>query len=156
MSYIEKNLISGESIVYRGQLHWAVCLPAIFLGGFGILLCFAGASAAIVGVLILLFLALPTGVGALVSMKTSEFAVTNKRVLMKTGFISRKSFEILLAKIEGISADQGILGRIFNYGTIVISGTGGSKEIYQKVSDPLRFRREVQEQIEKKTEPAAR
>jgi uncharacterized membrane protein YdbT with pleckstrin-like domain len=74
-------------------------------------------------------------------------AVTNKRVLIKTGLIRRHSLETLLSKIESIGVAQSILGRILGFGTIVISGTGGSKEPFHKIADPMQFRRRVQEQI---------
>lgn len=87
----------------------------------------------VVSVLVFLFLVLPTGIGAFVNRKTSEFAVTNKRVVMKFGFIRRSSLEVLLTKIEGVSVDQGILGRILDYGTIVVGGTGGSRTPFPKI-----------------------
>ena len=77
----------------------------------------------------------------------SEFAVTNKRVLIKTGWIRRHSLETLLSKIEGIRVEQDVLGRMWDYGTIVVSGTGGSKEPFRRIASPMQFRREIQEQI---------
>ena len=77
----------------------------------------------------------------------SEFAVTNKRVLIKTGWIRRHSLEILLSKIEGIRVEQDVLGRMWDYGTIVVSGTGGSKEPFHRIAEPMLFRRRVQDQI---------
>ena len=90
---------------------------------------------------------LGTGLIAVIERRTSEFAVTNKRVLIKTGLIRRHSLETLLSKIESIGVDQSILGRILGFGTIVISGTGGSKEPFHRIADPMMFRRRVQEQI---------
>jgi len=75
---------------------------------------------------------------------SSEFAVTNKRVLVKVGLIRRHSLELLLQKVEGIGVDQGILGRILGYGTITVSGTGGTREAFRMIADPLEFRRQVQ------------
>ena len=82
-----------------------------------------------------------------ITYSTSEFGVTNKRVLVKVGFIKRHSLETLLTKVEGISVDQGILGRILGYGSIVITGTGGTKEPFHKINAPFEFRKQVQEQI---------
>ena len=84
----------------------------------------------------------------LINLKTSEFGVTNKRVLVKVGFIRRYSIELLLTKVEGIQVAQSILGRILRYGTIIVTGTGGGKEPFHKIDDPFEFRRQVQEQIE--------
>src|SRR6266700_7309204 len=94
-------------------------------------------------VVILPLAALP----AFVARRTSEFAVTNKRVLIKTGLIRCHSLETLLSKIESIGVTQGILGRLLDFGPIVVSGTGGSKEPFHRIADPMRFRRKVQEQI---------
>jgi uncharacterized membrane protein YdbT with pleckstrin-like domain len=83
------------------------------------------------------------------NVASSEFGVSTKRVLMKTGFISRHSLETLLSKVESISVYQGMMGRLFGFGSIIISGTGGSKEFFFGIRDPMEFRRQVQEQISK-------
>jgi hypothetical protein len=84
---------------------------------------------------------------ALVNVTSSEFGVSTKRVLMKTGFLSRHSLETLLSKVESISVHQGLLGRLLGFGTIVVGGTGGSRELFFGIRAPLEFRRHVQEQI---------
>jgi len=99
-----------------------------------------------VGALFLL-LAILTGIASFIRYSTSEFGITNKRVLAKVGFIRRNSLEVLLSKVEGIQVNQGILGRILGFGSIVVSGTGGTKDPFHKISAPLEFRRRVQEQI---------
>jgi uncharacterized membrane protein YdbT with pleckstrin-like domain len=68
-------------------------------------------------------------------------------VILKTGFIKKKTAEMFLAKIESVAVDQTIPGRVFGYGTIVIRGTGGSLEPFPDISAPLEFRRQIQEQI---------
>lgn len=92
-------------------------------------------------------LALVSGTVSFINLKTSEFGVTTNRVLMKTGLIRRNSFEVLLSKVEGIQVNQGILGRVLGYGTIVVTGTGGSADPFRRISSPLHFRRQVQEQV---------
>ena len=89
---------------------------------------------------------------ALIQFISSEFALTNKRVLLKHGFIKRDSLETLLSKIEGIQLQQGIFGRLFDYGTIVIIGMGGTKNPFHKIQKPMEFRKVVQEQISKNVE----
>lgn len=101
----------------------------------------------IVGLFILVFNGLLPLLGAVVNVTSSEFGVSTKRVLMKTGFISRHSLETLLSKVESISVYQGLLGRLLGYGSIIISGTGGSKEFFSGIRAPLEFRRQVQQQI---------
>jgi uncharacterized membrane protein YdbT with pleckstrin-like domain len=145
MGYIEQNLMSGETIIYPTKLHWAIFLrPGLWL----VLAIYFSTSVAELGGLFFL-VAIIDGLGAVINYTTSEFGLTNKRVLMKVGFIRRHSIEVLLSKIEGIQVNQGILGRILGYGSIVVSGTGGMKDPFHKIDKPLEFRRRVQEQIEK-------
>lgn len=103
----------------------------------------------LLGLFLLVVSALPGFLSSAVNFISSEFGVSNKRVLMKTGFIARHSLETLLSKVESISVHQGLLGRLLGYGLIVIGGTGGSKEVFFGIRDPLEFRRQVQEQIVK-------
>jgi uncharacterized membrane protein YdbT with pleckstrin-like domain len=76
----------------------------------------------------------------------SIYAVTNRRVIIKTGIISRRTVELVLAKCEGIQVMQSVLGRIFGYGSIVVT-TGGATNCYYYVSNPLRFKMEINKQI---------
>jgi hypothetical protein len=146
--YIDQYLMPGENVVYRTQLHWAVFLPPLVWFIFAICLFFTrNAAAASVGGLLLVFAVFPLAITSLIARATSEFAVTNKRVLIKVGWIRRHSLETLLSKVEGIRVEQSIFGRMWDYGTIVVSGTGGSKEPFRRIASPMQFRREVQEQI---------
>ena len=138
----------GEQIEYRANLHWLVFILPTLLFIAAIWLFFSlGGNIAKFLALILIVGVLVTGLIAVIERMTSEFAVTNKRVLIKTGLIRRHSLETLLSKIESIGVAQSILGRILGFGTIVISGTGGSKEPFHRIADPMMFRRRVQEQI---------
>jgi uncharacterized membrane protein YdbT with pleckstrin-like domain len=79
-------------------------------------------------------------------------AVTNKRVIAKTGFISRKTIEMNLTKVESMQVDQGIFGRLLNFGSLKINGTGASNAPITGISAPLEFRRsfmEAQDQYSK-------
>ena len=147
MSYVEKNLMPGERIESRANLHWLVFVLPILLFIAAIWLFSVGGNIAKFLALILIVGALVTGLSAIIERQTCKFAVTNKRVLIKTGLIRRHSLETLLSKIESIGVAQSILGRILGFGTIVISGTGGSKEPFHRIADPMMFRRRVQEQI---------
>jgi len=84
-------------------------------------------------------------IAPMIDRYTDEFAITNKRVIIKTGLISRKTFEMNHSKIESVNVDQGILGRILGYGTIRIVGSGGTKEVFPNISNPLKFRKKFQE-----------
>ena len=150
MSYLDDHLLTGERIVYRAKLHWTIFLTSIIvvvLGiGLGILLqlvapAYSYAGAALAGVGLLL------AIGPAIRYISSEFAVTDKRVLGKVGFIERESDETLLSKVEAIAVDQGVLGRILGFGTVTITGTGGTQEFFPRISEPLEFRRQIQSQI---------
>jgi uncharacterized membrane protein YdbT with pleckstrin-like domain len=146
MSFIQKNLLNGENLVYRGRLHWIVfSLPILFL-----VMAFPfftdGGNTSFIGGLFILLSTL-TGIVSLINYSTSEFGITNKRVIVKIGFIRTSSVEVLLTKVEGIQVNQGILGRILGYGSLVVSGTGGTQDPFHRISNPLEFRRKAQEQI---------
>lgn len=144
MGYVENNLMNGESVIYRAKLHWIIfTLPVFFF--LLSLIFFINGNAGFGGFII--FIAILTGLVAFINLKTSEFVVTTKRVIVKTGLIRRDSFEVLLNKVESIGIDQSILGRIFGYGTAVVNGTGGKESYLSKISAPLEFRKHVQEQI---------
>jgi uncharacterized membrane protein YdbT with pleckstrin-like domain len=75
----------------------------------------------------------------------SEFVITNRRIIIKTGFISRKTFDMNLSKIESVNVDQSVVGRILRYGSITIIGTGGTRETFHNISRPIEFRKAFQE-----------
>jgi len=80
----------------------------------------------------------------LIDYATSEFGVTNKRVIIKVGFLRRKTLELLLRHVEAISVDQSVMGRLLNYGSVTLTGTGGVREVFHNISTPLEFRRQIQ------------
>ncbi len=85
----------------------------------------------------------------MVRRNATEMAVTNRRVVIKTGVVSRKTIEMLLNKVESVEVSETAFGRMLGYGTIVVIGTGGTPEPFHKVAHPLVFRSQVQQQIEK-------
>jgi uncharacterized membrane protein YdbT with pleckstrin-like domain len=123
-------LIKGEEVTYQAKLSLWSLLPLLLLGvvllpmGFGIIFF----------------------VMAYLKYISTELAITNKRLIAKVGFISRKTIEINLSKIESLSVEQGIFGRIFNYGTIIVSGSGASHAPISGISNPIDFRKHVLEQ----------
>jgi uncharacterized membrane protein YdbT with pleckstrin-like domain len=150
MSYLDENLLEGERIVYRARLHWTIFGASILIVLLGVALAIAlrmfdpqywyvGAALAGIGLLF--------AIGPAIRYTTSEFAVTNKRVLSKLGFIQRESDETMLSKVEAIGVDQGILGRVLGYGTVTLTGTGGTEERFANISQPLEFRRQIQTQV---------
>ena len=151
MSYVDSQLLSGETVVYRAHLHKLIFeWPAIF-GGlaailFGLGLWLSNPTVWWIGIA-LFVIAAGTFLWAWITYATSEFAVTNKRVIMKTGWIRRRSLETLLSKVESIGVDQGIMGRMLDYGTISVHGTGGTSEAFPRIGAPLEFRRQVQDVV---------
>ena len=93
-----------------------------------------------------LLLVIPAGIllSAAVTVKTSELVITDRRVLIKVGFIQRHTFEMFISKIESLAVFQSMLGRLFNYGTVEIRGTGGSSESFATIAAPLPFRDAIQ------------
>jgi Bacterial PH domain len=164
MSYIDANLISGESVVYQTRLHWIVMLRHILLGillfgACGALLSFflpnrprfadntshlmEGGAAALFAAGVIAILA------GMVRRSATEMALTTRRVVVKQGLVSRQTIEILLNKVEAIEVSEPTLGRMLGYGSITVIGTGGTSEPFHKVAHPLKFRSEVQQQLEK-------
>jgi membrane protein YdbS with pleckstrin-like domain len=148
--------MDGEQVFYRARRHWTIFGGGIFFLCAGVIVFVAtrfwegDERVRTAGVVVLALgglAALVKAIPAWIDRATSEFAVTNKRVIIKVGWIKRRSLETLLTKVEGIEVNQGICGRVFDYGTIVITGTGGSKEPFERIGAPLVFRRKVQEQI---------
>ena len=141
MSYVDNSLIPDEQVVFRARLNKIIFLPpvlllaiSIWLFSYGVPL--GGESALAVAIL--------WGLVKYVDYASSEFAVTNKRVIIKVGILRRRTVEMLNTKVEAVSVNQGILGRIFGYGNIVVTGTGGTNEPFNGISSPLEFRRAVQ------------
>ena len=158
MGYVDQNLITDEVVTYRGHLHWTgllgpVALAVAFLV-FGFVAIRYGYDSDNrnvfmgIGFGLIVIGAVPL-IKAFVERRAAEFAVTNKRVIFKTGVVHRRTAEMFLSKIESVGADQTILGRLFGYGSIVLRGTGGSSEPFEKIDHPLEFRRQIQEQIAK-------
>ncbi len=140
MGYIESNLLTDEKVVHRARLHWLVFWKAALVVAAGAAL--LTVEPVVGGVVVLIGLAV--AVPPLVASKTSEFGVTTRRVIIKTGLIRRHTLELLLRQVEAISVDQSLLGRMFNYGSITLSGTGGVREVFHNISAPLEFRRQIQ------------
>lgn len=175
MSYVERNLIPGEKVYYKTGLHWSVLIGHFLLGTLFAIGALAlsiyiysdksstgntssvsgpsGILLAIVGILsILAAVAIVSGI---VRRNATEMAVTNKRVIVKTGVASRRTFEMLLSKIESIGVEESVMGRMFGFGTVTIRGTGGTPDSFSKIAHPLEFRKQVQQHIESYQQQAA-
>lgn len=124
-SYIDSNLMAQEKVLYRARTSLWSLMPMILLG---LLLLIA-----VVGLFILIW--------AWIKYRTTEFAVTDRRVMAKTGLISRRTVEMFLDKVESLNVEQTVPGRLFDYGTVTIRGTGATSEAFDNISAPLVLRK---------------
>jgi uncharacterized membrane protein YdbT with pleckstrin-like domain len=162
MSYIEDNLLPDEKIHLKVKMSPAIFfIPIIifaislFVLGYAIsqgnkhtdattiiaisFSCFSG---------IIFITALSVTIRELIRFLTTEFAITNKRVIAKTGFIRRNSLDLRLTKIESVEVNQTILGRLFSYGTITLTGTGGTHQSFRGIVDPIFTKRKINQIVE--------
>jgi uncharacterized membrane protein YdbT with pleckstrin-like domain len=161
VSYASKHLIAGEQVQYETKLHWVVMLGhvtiAVILAIVGVALVAAPWSAVRgseeysralhwggVASLVAGFIFLAIGI---IRRDATEMAVTNKRVIVKTGLASRRTVELLLPRIESVVVEEPAMGRALGYGTVILRGTGGTPEMFQQIAHPLQFREQVQRQI---------
>jgi uncharacterized membrane protein YdbT with pleckstrin-like domain len=133
-SYVDSVLISGETVLHRGHVSlwphaWKIVLGIVLLPLFG---------------LGLVFLA-----WVWILYQTTELAITNKRIIAKFGFISRSTIEINLPKVESVQVDQGVMGRVLDYGTIIVAGAGTPNLSIPGAADPLEFRKHFMEATDK-------
>jgi len=157
MSYIESQLLPNERIVARTARNKIVLvLPMLFA------VLFAAATVvsvvshqAVAFVVVPLVIALVIGASAWLTYKSADFAVTTSRLILKQGLISRRTLELQLNKVEAVNVDQSLFGRMLGYGTLRVSGTGGTKEVFSVVNHPDAFRNAVQAQINVIYAPAA-
>jgi len=162
MGYIQDNLMPNEKVLFTANVHPAVFLPSVFSFvvsvGFVVYALMTGGKGDMTSGLLAGFLLLTAGwfflfsiflgVQALIILLTTEFAVTNKRVIAKRGLIRRHTLEILLPKVESISVHQNILGRLLNFGTVTVTGTGGTRESFRAIVEPIKVRKKITQIVE--------
>lgn len=129
MSYIEESLSQGETVVKLFRLHWTARLwlalwIVLILPTFGI--------------------ALPLAIYEWLRLRTLEYGVTNKRVILKKGIIGRQTEEMKIGSIETVEIDQGVLGRILGYGDVKVTGRGISDVVFRRMDDPMAVKRQIE------------
>lgn len=154
MSYVEKILQPDETVRHKAHIHWFIYLPALVFGAVALIIVglvtmnigeidtnwrVAALIAAALFGLVALYLLLR----ASIERFSTELVATDRRIIYKRGLIRRFTAEMNMEKVETVLVEQGILGRIFGYGTITIRGTGGGMEPLPNIDDPLTFRNHV-------------
>ena len=164
MGYVEENLLPGETILLQAKPHWAMfilpgtitalcglfVLPGIVTSGLTLGDPQIGEGALtglICGFSMFLFVAVLMVGSATARYLTTEFAITDRRIIAKRGLLRRKSLEVMLPKVESIGVTQSILGRFFGFGTIVVSGTGGTRQKFPNIAEPMKLRNQINARI---------
>ena len=155
MGYVEQNLLPSEEIVYKAKIHWIIYLNAIILIGLGIFLINTSPKNtesngfAIIGGLII-FVGISSFIKAYIDKNSTELVVTTNRIIAKFGFIKRDTIELNHNKVESLLVQQSSIQRLLNAGTIIIQGTGGGKTPIPNIDNPLEFRKNAMEIIDKR------
>jgi uncharacterized membrane protein YdbT with pleckstrin-like domain len=168
MGYVDRNLVPGETLLYRTRHHWLVLLGPSFGGllllvpGLALLveaIATRDTAGLVVGSAVispklmvsfgalLVVAAILTFSYGVAKRNATEMAVTNRRVLIKTGMGSRRTLDLMLSRVESIGVEESTVGRVLGYGSVVVRGTGGTPEPFLMIAHPQDFRRAVQEQI---------
>jgi len=149
MSYVRHVLQNGEKILYEARIHWINSVPGVLVL-LAALFIYAFAESIqrgqtflhyVAGILVLVALALLFW--AWFRRWTTEIAVTNRRIIFKEGFISRKTVEMHMDKVESVDVEQSILGRVLNYGDVIVKGTGTGFEPLKSIAAPIELRNHI-------------
>jgi uncharacterized membrane protein YdbT with pleckstrin-like domain len=152
VGYAEKVLQPGETIAYRAHLHWIIYLSGLFFLAIAVALAIGGAVVkaqdyvryGLIALAVLaLVLALAQLIRAWIVAANTEIIVTSRRIIYKTGFISRNTVEMNLDKVESVLVQQGILGRMLDFGEVIIRGVGAGLEPVANIAQPLQLHRHV-------------
>jgi hypothetical protein len=153
MRYVQRVLQPTEIVVHEAHLHWLIFLRAIGLSALALVFLLGDwiyhpsepivATTLIVIACFFALIAAESALRAWLRRVTTEFAVTDRRVIYKTGLFSRHTLEMNRSKVESVDVDQPFLGRIFGYGTIILRGTGSTFQPIYHIADPLTFRSHI-------------
>jgi uncharacterized membrane protein YdbT with pleckstrin-like domain len=145
MSYVQSVLQPDERVKYITHIHWMIFLPGIGLFILAVLFYLLALNTSVfpfwAGIAcLLLILAVMALLSAWFKRATTEIAITDRRIIYKRGFISRRTIEMEMDKVESVDVNQSIMGRILNYGDIVIRGVGVGMEPLTSIGSPIEFR----------------
>ncbi len=156
MSYITKNLMEGEHVVCEAKFHYMLYWLPMLLVLVAVVLPFLSIGEDTLEYRLIfsaVFLVL-AALWAIVINNGKRFILTNKRIILKTGIIQRDSNELMLRKCEGIKVTQSIMGRLLNYGDVMVT-TGEVIDTFKYIYNPMAFSTKVNEQIDKISTAAA-
>jgi uncharacterized membrane protein YdbT with pleckstrin-like domain len=147
MSYVASILQPGERVLMLGKLHWIIYSKAIFAFGLALLAYLAsGQFDSGLAILltwtghILMLIAVVKALADLFRQWITEIAVTDRRIIYKRGFIRRVTAEMNMDKVESVDVTQSILGRLLDYGSIHVRGTGEGIEHLHNIAHPVDLR----------------
>lgn len=152
MGYAEKVLQPGETIAYRARLHWIVYLGGIVLVVAAVILALSAVAVPggdtvrlglMLAAMIALFLGLFQMLRAWFVVANTEIIVTNRRLIYKTGFIARDTVEMNLDKVESVLVEQTLLGRMLDFGRVIVRGVGSGLEPIDRIAAPLELHRNI-------------
>lgn len=149
MSSIDKNLLSDEHIIYRTKKHWIIFFSPAAWVIMAIFLAFNANPWVVKAALAPALAAIIIGLGKWLDYITSDFVVTNKRVMMTEGFFTRHTNELRLATVSNMNVNQSLLGQFFDYGTVILSPFGGREDIFTEIAHPFEFQKQTQMQLDK-------
>ena len=136
MSYVDSVIMPGETVLAQAHTHWWIYASSIFFLVVSVALLFFFPPAGLALLVVTLFLFMR----AFLYASSTELAVTSKRVIAKFGFIRRSTVELSLSKVESFHVEQSILGRMLDFGTLIIKGSGGTSTPIPSIAQPLKFR----------------
>jgi uncharacterized membrane protein YdbT with pleckstrin-like domain len=168
MGYVDRNLVPGETLLYRTRHHWLVLVGPV-VGGLSLLVpgvallmealatresaglvvgsaTISPKAMAIIGAILVVAAVITFSYGV-AKRNATEMAVTDRRVLIKTGMMSRRTLDLMLSRVESIGVEESAAGRMLGYGSVIVRGTGGTPEPFLMIAHPQEFRRAVQQQI---------
>jgi uncharacterized membrane protein YdbT with pleckstrin-like domain len=149
MSYTQSVMQPGERIILMGRLHWISYWPSMLIVVLGLALLYMllwfGAHGTTIGWTIFALAVLFTVMFSYAAFTRwiTEFAITDRRVISKRGFIMRNTAEMNMDKVESVKVDQSVLGRMLDYGTVTVVGTGQGLEPIKDVASPIAFRNAI-------------
>lgn len=148
-SYVESILEPGETVRYSTKLSWTIYIPSLLLAICALAALVAGAknreTEDLSWFIAIIFALASMGVfiPAWFRRWTTEIAVTDRRIILKRGLISRTTIEMNMQKVESVDVEQTLMGRLFNYGDVTIRGVGSSSETFRMIDAPLKLRTTV-------------